>query len=343
MTSTLKMAHCISRRESLRLAMASMATAAFAPSIASHAAQSDEVRMVSTRGNSTLTLEEVMREKGYLEKFNLKQTLVTVADGAKLLGSLLSGQSDICMFSGLSQVPIAIERGAPLKLVAAAILKPEHAFYSGKPEVKSIEDLAGKTIATGSIGALLHEMTIALLNKKGVDIKSVKFVNIGSTPDVFRAVAAKAVDAGIAEVDLYNEVDKYGVHVLRGGDLWRELPSFTFQASYASQKAIDTKRDVLVRTLAAYASLYRFLERPESKETYIAAQKKALGRSDEKVAAHQWSFFSENKIYATDLILSPERVHYIQELNVATGVQRRILPYEQVADMSLAQEALTLI
>ena len=33
----------------------------------------------------------------------------------------------------------------------------------------------------------------------------------------------------------------------------------------------------------------------------------------------------------------------MQEINLALGLQKRMLPYEQVADMSLAQEALKLM
>ena len=334
----------IDRRLSLKMAAASAASMMLDSSEVFAAVEKPMmVNMVSTRGNATVTLEEAMREKGYLADVGVKYSLVNVADGAKLLGALLSGESDICMFSGFSQVLVAIEKGAPIKILAGALLKPEHAFYSGRPDIVSIADLKGKTVGTGSVGALLHEMTVAILLKKGVDINSVKFVNIGSAPDVFRAVAAKSVDAGIGEVDVYNEVAKYGVHVLKGGDLWRELPHFTFQASYASTAAITKKRDALVRVLAAYARLYRFLEQPGSEKTYIAAQKKALGRTDKKAAETQWSFFAKNKIYATDLILSPARVDYIQKLNVRLGVQKKIMPYDQVVDVSLAQEALKLI
>jgi len=57
----------------------------------------------------------------------------------------------------------------------------------------------------------------------------------------------------------------------------------------------------------------------------------------------QWNFFREHKSFAVDLLLSEERVRYMQELNISLGVQTRLLPYSQVTDMSLARDALTLI
>jgi ABC-type nitrate/sulfonate/bicarbonate transport system substrate-binding protein len=99
---------------------------------------------------------------------------------------------------------------------------------------------------------------IAALRKNGVDYKKVTFVNVGSSADVFRAIAAKRVDAGPSLVDVFGEQAKYGVHAV--AELWKELPEFTYQGSYASDQAIAQKRDLLVRILAAHARLYRFID-----------------------------------------------------------------------------------
>lgn len=302
-----------------------------------------KIKIVNTQGNATVTMQELMRRRGYLQEFGIEPQITYVSDGSKLMGSLLSGENDICMFSGFSQVLTAIEKGAKLKIVAGALVKPEHAVYTKRPNIKTVQDLAGKTIGVGSIGALLHAMMIALLRKHGVDPASVRFVSVGSTADVFRAVVAGTVDAGVSEIDVYNQQEKYGVHVIQEGDLWTQLPDFTFQASYASERAIANNRAALVRTLAAYAKLYRFLMTPESRDAYIEAQTAALGKSDPAAAEWQWRFFRETAIYATDLVLSPERVKWMQDLNLLLEVQRRALSYEQAVDVSTAKEALTLI
>ncbi len=302
-----------------------------------------KIKIVNTQGNATVTVQELMRRRGYLQEFGVEPQITYVSDGSKLMGSLLSGENDICMFSGFSQVLTALERGAKLKIVAGALVKPEHAVYTKRPNIQTVQDLAGKTIGVGSVGALLHAMVIALLRKHGVDPASVRFVSIGSTADVFRAVVAGTVDAGVSEIDVYDQQARFGVHIIKEGDLWTELPDFTFQASYASERAIANNRAALVRTLAAYAKLYRFLMTPESRDAYVEAQAAALGKSDPAAAEWQWRFFRETAIYATDLVLSPERVKWMQDLNMLLEVQRRTLPYEQVTDVSVAREALALL
>ena len=105
---------------------------------------------------------------------------------------------------------------------------------------------------------------VAILRKFGIEEKQVQFVNIGASPDVFRAVSRGVVDAGMGEVDVFDQQKEFGVHILEGGQLWNELPQFTWQAAYATEQAIETKRDLLVRALAAHAKLYRYVQTPES-------------------------------------------------------------------------------
>jgi ABC-type nitrate/sulfonate/bicarbonate transport system substrate-binding protein len=301
------------------------------------------VNIVNTSSNNTYTLQELLKQLGYLRELGLQAETLNIADGSKLIGALLSGSSDICMLAGFGQVLPAIEKGGKLKVLAGAGLLDEHAIYSAKPEIRKVKDLEGRTVATGSPGALLHQLVVAVLQKKGVDIKKVTFVNVGSSADVFRAVVAKTVDAGPALSDVYDQQVKYGVHSLADGDLWNELPEFTYQASYASGQAIAEKRDVLVRTLAAYCKLYRYVQSPDSKDAFVRARVAALSNTDPQEGESEWKFIQTHKPYAVDLILSEERIRYMQNLNLELGVQQSTLSFDQVADMSLARDAVKLL
>jgi ABC-type nitrate/sulfonate/bicarbonate transport system substrate-binding protein len=218
-----------------------------------------------------------------------------------------------------------------------------HLVYSWRPEIRTLKDLEGRTVGTGSPGALLHSIMVALLRRNNVDAGKVNFVNVGSSADVFRAVVAKVVDAGPSELDYEEQEAKYNVHDLADGKFWDGLPEYTNQASYASERSIRERRDVIVRTLAAYAKLYRFISSPQSQAAYLTARATALSKNEPAEALAQWRFFQRHQSFAVDLVLSEERVRYMQELNISLGVQKALLPYGQVTDMSLAREALKLI
>ena len=60
-------------------------------------------------------------------------------------------------------------------------------------------------------------------------------------------------------------------------------------------------------------------------------------------ATSEWRFNQKYKPYAADLLLSQERVDYMQRQNIQFGIQKNILPYSATADMSLAKDTLKLI
>jgi len=300
------------------------------------------VNIVNTYSNSTRTLQALLQQKGWLEEYGVAATTLNIADGSKLMGALLSGSSDICLLSGFGQVLTAREKGASVKVVGGACMLAFQAMFAKNPAIRTLQDLEGHTVGTGSIGALLHQTTVALLEKKHVDVSKIRFVNLGSSADVFRGVVAGVVDAGPALYDVYEQQARYGVHSLVDGDFWTELPEFAYQGSFASDQAIATKREGLVRVLAAYARLYRHISGPNSRDDYIKARQDGVG-GDPAVAAEEadseWRFIQKYQPYATSLVIDEARIDYMQQLNLKSGMQQTILPYAEVTDMSLARDA----
>jgi ABC-type nitrate/sulfonate/bicarbonate transport system substrate-binding protein len=304
---------------------------------------SSKIDVVMTAGVSGLTVHEIAKSQGFLTKHGVEPNVLIVSDGAKCVAALLSGAADLCAWSGFNQLTPAIEKGAKIKILAGALNIASLAMYSGKPEIRSVADLKGKTLGIGTLGSVLHQMTVLLLKKKGVDPASVTFRNVGSNADVFKAVVAKTVDAGLSDVDVFDQQEKYKVHALPDGLLWKEIPEYTNQATYASDKAIAERRDLLVRTLAAYGEAYRYVSGPASKDAFVAARKAATSADDADHAVTQWQWIQTTQPYAKDLVLSDERINFVQDLNREFGIQKTILPVAQVADMSLARDALKLI
>jgi ABC-type nitrate/sulfonate/bicarbonate transport system substrate-binding protein len=195
-------------------------------------------------------------------------------------------------------------------------------------------------VGTGSLGALIHQMCVAAMRKAGVDDTKVTFVNIGSSNDIFRAVAAGTVDAGSTEVW---QIGKNNVRAIEGGRFWIDIPDYTYQAGFASDGAIQNKRDILVRAMAAYAKLYRFIQDGDSKEAFLKGYATGMGKADDAAALEQWNFYQKYKPFASNLVLTPQQLDYMQNLNVSFKIQSKLLPFAQVADMSLANDAIKML
>lgn len=330
----------LGRRDVLRIG-AGGASLAFGGALSARAqTPRQKINIVNTSGGTNLVMAALMRQQGTFEEFGLDATITNVADGTKLMGGILSGEMDMCPLSGFSQVFPAVDKGAKMKLIAGGTHLPLQGILSTKPDIKTLKDLEGKTVGTGSLGALVHQMVVATLRKYGVDDTKVNFANIGSAGDIFRAVAAGRVDAGSAEVW---QDGKNGVHWLEKGRFWIDLPEYTYQAGFASDDAIRAKRDVLVKALAAYGKIYRFIQSGDSRDAFLKAFAAGIGKPDDAAALQQWTFYQANKPFAGDLLLSDDRLNYMQKLNLSLKTQAREVPLAQVADMSLARDALKLL
>ncbi len=303
----------------------------------------DRVHIATAAGGLNLTLTELLHRQKFLESFDLDPDILAIADGAKIMGGIYSGTVDLSPMSGFGQVFPAVERGAELKIINAATLTPMLALFSGKPDVQSLKDLEGRIVGVGALGSLVHQLTVTLLRKYSVDIAAVRFVNIGSNTDVFKGVMAGTVDAGAGPAAYINDAESYQVHLLQNGDMSVELQEFTYQGGWTTDQVIESKRDILVRVLAAYAKLFRFVASPSGQDPFLSARRAVFPSAPEREHASEWNILQKIKPFATDLLLSPERVRYMQQLNIDFNVQKTMLPYERVVDMSLARDAIKLI
>jgi len=315
--------------------------AAGVPRIARASAPPATINIINTGSNDSFALQALIRDQKYLEEFNLSATTQNVSDGIKLTAAVVTGAADIGILTGFAQVFPAIENGAPLKLVGCAMRAADFTVITGNPDVKTLKDLEGKTVGTGAVGALVYAAMAAMLKKAGVNLSRVTFVNIGSSADVFKAIAAKKVDAGACQHDFAKIAPQFNCRVI--ADAVKEIPEFTNQGSFTTVKAIAEKRDALVRTLASYGRAYRFVDAANSKATYVKAYVEGAGPDTAETGADRWEWIQSVRGYETDIVLSPARIMYMQQLNVALGNQKAVLPLDAVADMSLARDAVKLL
>lgn len=301
-----------------------------------------DIHIVDAGGTHERVTVELLRRQRYLEAMGIRARRTFVTNGAEAVRLLLAGEGDVAMQVGFGPALRAIAEGAPLRVVAGANLLTVHTVYSRQPDIRRLADLVGRSMGIGASGALTHQLIHAALVKAGIDPVTVRFVSIGNSAAIFRALLAGEVDAGFGETEVFEHQAHYGVHALEGGVLWEELPDFPNQASFATLAAIRDKRDALVRTLAAHALLYRCLQDPASWADYAAAWAAALPESSLDEGRIQWQFYQRHRPFADDLLLPEASLGYLQALNVAMGLQREALPVGAVADMSLAGDALRL-
>src|SRR5487761_2195233 len=97
----------IGRRRALLLGAAALASAcARSPSGDQQSGKSRDqtVKIVNTAATFAATEQQLMKDRGYLKQQGLQPAFLSVTDGSKIIGALLSGEADICTASGFNQV-----------------------------------------------------------------------------------------------------------------------------------------------------------------------------------------------------------------------------------------------
>ncbi|MBC2665296.1 ABC transporter substrate-binding protein [Novosphingobium flavum] len=300
-----------------------------------------DIRVVDAGGTHERVTIELMRRLRLFERVGLSVERTLVTNGGEAVDLLLGGKADAALQVGFGPALAAIADGAPLRVVAGANLLTVHAIYARDPAIRSLADLAGRRVGVGALGALTHQLAVAALRKQGLDPGAVEFVTIGNSAAIFRHLLEDRIDAGFGESEVFHDQARYGVHALADAVLWRELPDFPNQASFATLAALGERREALVRVLAAHALLYRALHHGPA-EDYLAAWAAALPEFPAAEGAVQLAFYRENRPFAEDLRLPEPSVAMLQRLNLAMGRQQAVLPFAALADMSLAAEACAL-
>ena len=91
----------IGRRQTLALGTAALASTFYdgrRSAFAQASSARDPVTIVNTAGTFAATVQQLMKDQGYLEQFGLRPTFMSVGDGSKILGALLSGEGASTVF-----------------------------------------------------------------------------------------------------------------------------------------------------------------------------------------------------------------------------------------------------
>ncbi|WP_305782547.1 ABC transporter substrate-binding protein [Symbioplanes lichenis] len=139
-------------------------------------------------------------EQGFFTAEGLDVTPRPGQSGATIVAGVVSGQQKIG-FSNNTSLLIAASKKAPVRIVAAGnqAAAGDYAviFAPAGGPIRTAKDLAGKSIAVNNLNNVGSLSINAALQASGVDITTVKFVEI-PFPQMQAALAQKRVDAAWA-------------------------------------------------------------------------------------------------------------------------------------------------
>ncbi|VFF08367.1 ABC transporter substrate-binding protein [Clostridioides difficile] len=130
------------------------------------------------------------------KKDNIKVNFHEITTGPEQTQALAAGEIDFLHALGGTSALIAASNGVELKILNTYSRSPKgFMILTNNNSIKSAADLVGKKVA-GPKGTILHQVLISALDKEGLSMDDVEFVNMG-IPEASAALSDGSVDAAL--------------------------------------------------------------------------------------------------------------------------------------------------
>jgi ABC-type nitrate/sulfonate/bicarbonate transport system substrate-binding protein len=277
--------------------------------------------------SSTFTLP-MAHLKGFFNEEGLQAELIRIRS-AIALPSLTSAEIDY--HTVVAPAVTAALRGIPVRVVACFTPGLTTAIIA-RPEIKSVQELKGKTIGLNSIGGGLESTVRLMLKHYGIDPdKDVKFLATGGAETRFAALKQGLTQATAGSTPMDYIGKKMGYVVLsRAYDLF----SYPNTGLVASVKSIKENPDRLKRVIRAGIKANRYIL--ANRDGTIDVMMKWM-RIDKETAAATYdgsvkSFNDDGSVTDSGLRIA------VDEARKAAGITREVA-FGEVADFAMLREA----
>jgi ABC-type nitrate/sulfonate/bicarbonate transport system substrate-binding protein len=245
-----------------------VAAAALLPARPATAADTVAVGSVDATSANLWPLH-IAEKNGYFDAANLKIDLVFSQSNASVIQQLAAGSYAVAPSAGMVDPIRAVDKGAPVALVRIVIQAPPYALLA-KPEIKTIEDLKGKTISIGGPKDITRIFTERMLAPHGLKSGDYDYVFAGATSARFSALKSGAVDAALLTMPFNFFAADAGFTNL--GFTFDVLPDMPFAGMAVNREWAAANTDALKRFLAAYTKGVGFFDDPKNHDEVVKLQ-----------------------------------------------------------------------
>jgi NitT/TauT family transport system substrate-binding protein len=232
-------------------------------------------------------------KKGFFKEENLTIEPQLAEGGAAIIPSVMSGDYQIG-FSNAVSLLIAASKDLPVQIIAQGVLGGttqddawDAVVVPKGSDVKSIEDLAGKTIAVNTLNNICGVTINASLEKEGVDINQIKYTEI-PFPEMIAALEKDQVD-GACVVEPFVSAGKGAG--MKGIDpfYFNTAPNLTVATYFASKEYIAKNEAVVDRFVAAMKKSLEYAQaHPDEVRGVLTEYTEIPPEAAQKINLPQW-------------------------------------------------------
>ncbi|MGE5217096.1 MAG: ABC transporter substrate-binding protein [Chloroflexota bacterium] len=183
------------------------------------------------------------------KKNGLDVELIHIPSSSRAIQAILAGEIAFSFMDG-SNAAQAKLRGADLVLVAGATNRQVFSLMA-KPEIKKIADLKGKKIGITRVGSSTHTSALYALGSAGLKPSDYQILPLMEVPNIFTALAAGQIDAGVMSPPTNARAKRAGFVELM--NIAKEGPEFVSVAVGTTRSYIKANENIVRRVVRSYA------------------------------------------------------------------------------------------
>ncbi len=286
----------------------------------------DKIRISISNLSGQFMTFPLAQKTGFLKEEGIEAEIIRVTGGA---GSAALSSGDLDYGTGMS-VGGAMT-GLPVKVVACFVPAPVLALVA-RPEVKSVQELKGKTVGISTFGGVSIFAARVMAKHFGLDPdKDMKFVAIGAVEARFIRLTQGLVDATILAPPLDSEAKKLGFNILARAE---EILIFPETGLVTGVKKIQEKPDEIKRVIKAGIKANRYIRGNRDGTIQFIMEWLKVNR-EVATATYEGVF----KVYNEDPSVCEKGLRLTIEERKQTLKINRDVRLSEVADLSLIREA----
>lgn len=210
----------------------------------------------------------VAKEAGLFKKHSLDVDLLFINGSTRGIQSLISGDLNFSGAVGTSAMNGAMAGGEVVIINGLVNTLPY--YLIGKPEIKSVEDLKGRSAAVHIPGTSADFALRLALNKVGIAYEDIKAIMVGGAPARIAAVMSGQVDFSVVTEPGKIKGEKAGLKVVM--DMAKLNVPFQFTCTVTTTQMIRDNPDDVMNLVKAMAEAVHYYK--NNKEQVIKIMQK---------------------------------------------------------------------
>jgi ABC-type nitrate/sulfonate/bicarbonate transport system substrate-binding protein len=306
--------------------VAFICTTLLSPSLA-NAQNLQPVSVISFPGGSNWPIW-IAQEKGYFAQGDIEITLTPTPNSVFQMTSLVEGKFDIATtafdnvvayMEGQGEVPLSTQ--PDLFVVMGST--PSMPALTGRPEIKTYQDLKGKKLAADALTTGYAFILFDLLKRNGLNLGDYEVDNVGGTPARLQGMREGKYAGALMTLPFDLIAKAAGFNVMQYAiDVYGHYQD-SIVATRRSWAAANEKK--LVAFIKGFVMAVEWLRDPKNKDEAIAIYRKNLPQLSPELAAQIYAAVTGPKGVTPKAQLDIAGIQKLLELRSEYGKPKKIL------------------